>query len=40
MEKIIKINRLIAEFMGYEIIPYTGSEQTIYNGNKTAARPE
>lgn len=36
MEKSIKISTLIAEFMGYEIIPYNGSNHEIYNGNKYA----
>jgi len=37
METIIKINRLIAEFMGYEVIPYQHNEyRPIYNGNKYA----
>jgi hypothetical protein len=37
MENIIKNNILIAEFMGYQIIPYNGSkDKLIYNGNKYA----
>lgn len=37
MEREIKINTLIAQYMGYEIIPYNGDEcKTIYNGNKFA----
>lgn len=36
MEKAIYENRLIAEFMGYNIINYNGTEQLIYNGNKNA----
>ena len=36
MEQLIKTNRLIAEFMGYEIISYNGSEKLIYNGNRFA----
>ncbi|MCC6721545.1 MAG: hypothetical protein IT243_05035 [Bacteroidia bacterium] len=37
MEKQIKTNRLIAEFMGYEVVPYNGNKNVlIYNGNKYA----
>lgn len=37
MEKQVKTNTLIAEFMGYEIIPYNGNKNwLIYNGNKHA----
>lgn len=37
MEYCIKINALIAEFMGYELIPYNGDKnRLIYNGNKYA----
>jgi hypothetical protein len=37
MEKSVKISRLIAEFMGYEVIPYQhGEYNPIYNGNKYA----
>lgn len=37
MEKIVKINTVIAKFMGYEIIPYNGNKYApIYNGNKYA----
>jgi hypothetical protein len=37
MEQIVKINTLIAEFMGYETIPYNGNNnKPIYNGNKYA----
>lgn len=37
MEKAVRINTLIAEFMGYEIIPYNGNKNVpIFNGNKYA----
>mgnify|MGYP000004490796 FL=1 len=37
MEKQVKTNTLIAEFMGYETIPYNGNKNVpIYNGNKYA----
>ena len=37
MEKQVKINTLIAKFMGYEIIPYNGNkDMPIFNGNKYA----
>lgn len=37
MENLVKINRTIAEFMGYEVIPYKGDElNPIYDGNKFA----
>jgi hypothetical protein len=37
MVNIIKINRLFAEFMGYNVIPYQHNEyKPIYNGNKYA----
>ena len=37
MEKQVKTNTLIAEFMGYETIPYKGNKNVpIYNGNKYA----
>ena len=37
METIIKTNTLIAQFMGYEIIPYQNNlYNPIYNGNKLA----
>ena len=37
MENIVKINTAIAEFMGYEIIPYNGNQNNpIYNGNRYA----
>jgi hypothetical protein len=37
MEKLIKTNRLIAEYMGYEIISYQNNEyKPIYCGNKYA----
>ena len=37
MEKAVKTNTLIAEFMGYETIPYNGNANVpIYNGNKYA----
>jgi hypothetical protein len=36
MEAEILNNRLIAEFMGYQIINYNGTQQLIYNGNKYA----
>ena len=37
MENIIKINRLFAEFMGYNVIPYQQNKyKPIYNGNKYA----
>jgi hypothetical protein len=36
-EQVIKTNSLIAEFMGYNIIPYQNNEyKPIYNGNKFA----
>jgi hypothetical protein len=35
MENTVNNNRLIAEFMGYEVIPYQHNEyRPIYNGNK------
>ena len=37
MEKQVKTNTLIAEFMGYETIPYNGNKNVpIYNGNEYA----
>jgi hypothetical protein len=37
METLAENNRLIAEFMGYEVIPYQGNEfRPIYNGNPSA----
>ena len=37
MEKQVKINTLIAKFMGYEIISYNGNkDMPIFNGNKYA----
>jgi len=37
MEKQVKINRLFAEFIGYEVINYQHNEyRPIYNGNKFA----
>ena len=37
METQVKTNTLIAEFMGYETIPYNGNVNVpIYNGNKYA----
>jgi len=37
MNNLVKINRTIAEFMGYEVIPYKGNElNPIYNGNRFA----
>lgn len=37
MEKEVRTNTLIAEFMGYETIPYNGNKNVpIYNGNKYA----
>lgn len=37
MEKLPKINRIFAEYMGYEIIQYNGDpNKLIYNGNKFA----
>lgn len=37
MEQIVKTSRLIAEFMGYEVIPYQHNEyRPIYNGNRFA----
>jgi hypothetical protein len=36
METEIFNNRLIAEFMGYNVIRYNGTENLIYNGNKYA----
>lgn len=37
MEKKVFINTTIAQFMGYEIIPYNGDRnKLIYNGNKFA----
>lgn len=34
MEAEIFNNRIIAEFMGYNVIKYNGTEQLIYSGNK------
>lgn len=37
MEKLVKISRTIAEFMGYDVINYQHNEyRPIYNGNKYA----
>jgi len=37
MPAIIEVNKTIAEFMGYEIIPYQNNKSNlIYNGNKNA----
>ena len=37
MEKQVETNRVIAEFMGYEVIPYQHNEfRPIYNGNRYA----
>lgn len=37
MEQVVKTNTLIAEFMGYETIPYNGNKNVpIYNSNKYA----
>ena len=37
MEKQVETNRVIAEFMGYEVIPYNGNKNVpIYNGNRYA----
>jgi len=35
MNRTAKVNRVIAEFMGYEVIPYQHNKyKPIYNGNK------
>lgn len=35
MEQAVRINTLIAKFMGYEIIPYNGNKNApIFDGNK------
>ncbi|MEG7772380.1 hypothetical protein U2088_15700, partial [Listeria monocytogenes] len=35
MEELIKINQIIGEFMGYEIIPYQkGKHRPVYSSNK------
>jgi hypothetical protein len=37
VKNLAEINRVIAEFMNYEIIPYNGNKnRLIYNGNKYA----
>ncbi len=36
MENEILINRTFAEYMGYNVIKYNGTNQLIYNGNKYA----
>ena len=37
MENLIRINRTIAEFMGYEVVPYQHNQYNpIYNSNKFA----
>lgn len=36
-QKLVETNRLIAEYMGYEVISYQGNEyKPIYNGNRYA----